>query len=529
MKKAQFLKKRPKKQKDVLNIDSFLINYSWINQKNTIFRSLPPEFIIEHALKIDYPTFDILRKWINAEKNNPMRGSQEEVNERKLREKLKKGIYTKQKKEEDSFRYLRDFSPTVEFKSDQYNRPLKLSRHMFLSKLRHDISSKFNEMFGSAIQITRGLYQISLNLDMALNELKYNIQGKELNKVYVISFLNLYAIKRNITPQDIKYGIIRGLMQDITFVELNGNRLRVGLNVFHLMTLLGWEDAFKFEGLCLYFEILINNLVIGIKSFIERLWRFTHNFSVKKNIPKEIKKEFTGLNKSNKWITPLETIYSILERIEKGYDFKEFILKDPTIKLNFDYNNGETLFLLNSLRNSYIHSSPKSISGVDKEELVIQKNSEIQSYDIYNLYISSPVLIKNKDNKDFSEFLKENGIITSNIDLSDLFTQKEILKYRIKWRAPRILNNMLDNISSPGIHENFPIESIVGIELPELKIFYPYPRKILKRETKPIKEIGDQRKQKISIFNLSDCLNSLFSFFKNLLKLYILNETEIGN
>lgn len=89
-----------------------------------------------------------------------MAGSLEKVNERKVRKKLKEGIYTKQEKNEDCFRYLRDFSPTVEFKSDQYDRALKLSRHMLLSKLRHDISSKHNEMFGSAIQIRTGLYQI---------------------------------------------------------------------------------------------------------------------------------------------------------------------------------------------------------------------------------------------------------------------------------------------------------------------------------------------------------------------------------
>jgi len=133
-------------------------------------------------------------------------------------------------------------------------------------------------MFGSDIILADGLYEISLNLTLALEDLNNNVGKRKLNEINVISFLNTYLTKENIKPYGNKYGIIRGLMQDIIFIESNSNLLRGGLNVFHLMTLLGWKSAFKFEGLTLYFETLINNLVIGIKSFIERIWRNKSNF-----------------------------------------------------------------------------------------------------------------------------------------------------------------------------------------------------------------------------------------------------------
>jgi len=526
MKKIMFLKNLFKKEEPLYEINSFLVNYNWINQKNTIFRSLPPEFIIKHILKIEYPNFKILKQWIIDEKNDPM-GVSNYKNKDIIKKKIKKKIYNIKKKNENYYRLIGDYSPTVSFKSNLYEFPLKLSRYNLLNLLRKDISSKFNEMFGSDIILADGLYEISLNLTLALEDLNNNVGKRKLNEINVISFLNTYLTKENIKPHGNKYGIIRGLMQDIIFIESNSNLLRGGLNVFHLMTLLGWKSAFKFEGLTLYFETLINNLVIGIKSFIERIWRFTHEFFNIKYIKKEIKKEFRDRNCSDKWITPLEIIYSIIEKICTKYDIEKFNQNDSQIKLHFDDNNGETLLLLNNLRNTYIHSIPKSISGVEKEKLISQIQSGIQIYEIFNLYILSIPLIKNLENLDFKNYLNTNNINTSNIDLNNSEIYRKTVKYRIKWRSPTIINNMLDNIESPNLYEKIPGDIFIGVEIPEEKIVYLSPRKIIGRITKQIKEIDFQKSQKISIFNLSDCIDSLFSFLKNLLKFYIINEIKL--
>lgn len=137
-----------------------------------------------------------------------MGGSLGKVN----RKKLKNKIYTKKIKNEDTVRYIGDFSPPVEFKSDQFNSSIKLSRHLLLVKLKNDISSKFDQMFGSDIQLKGGLHQISLYLDMALNDLMHNVRERKFHEINVISFLNLYKMKKDINPQEQNYGIIRGLI-----------------------------------------------------------------------------------------------------------------------------------------------------------------------------------------------------------------------------------------------------------------------------------------------------------------------------
>lgn len=155
------------------------------------------------------------------------------------------------------------------------------------------------------------------------------------------------------------------------FIESNLNRFRGGLNVFHLMTLIGWESAFKFEGLCLFFETITNNLVVGIRSFIERLWRFTHDFSTIYSKKSVIATEFKEKAYSENWITSLEELYSVVDIIDLNYNFEKFIENFPSINLNFDYNNGEILLLLNKLRNTYIHLSPWSVLGVKKSRFLI--------------------------------------------------------------------------------------------------------------------------------------------------------------
>ncbi len=342
--------------------------------------------------------------------------------------------------------------------------------------------------------------------------------------------LKQFILKNAIDTNTQKYALIRGLMQDIILAQSCLIRLRAGLNVFHVISVLGWE-IFNFDGLCLYFETLTNTIIVSIRSFIDKLWRMTHNFFLNKDkkITATIQNEIPNCNKFS--ITSLERVYSIISTLHNVHKISPYQRDRHNFGLMFDFTNADTLFLINELRNNYIHGEPSpNISGVIRRDYITSEETPKRS-SRYDIYISTTPLIKikNLDNsgyKDFRKFLEKQGLDLSKLDYWD------VLEKRILWRAPPEIQDTIKFDHFPDLYSSsipLVVKEITHIEREEkgnMEViqYFEHDKKILECMITQLKSAEISGYYKISLYNLSDCMWSLFDTLKTLLKVFLMKK-----
>lgn len=290
------------------------------------------------------------------------------------------------------------------------------------------------------------------------------------------------------------------------------------------MNILGYGYLFYLDGLCLYYETILNPIFVSIKSLIERFWRITHNFFLgsNKELKEIIKTEIPNCQNDSRWMGCLEEIYSIINCLYREHGIIPFEKQDKNFDLFLDYSNAETLLLINIIRNSYIHSDPRTSSGIEKEDLKIIVNKQPFTFTIYDFFISNPKLFHKIDGG-FKQYLIRKNLNISAIDLDDAYYQEVVLKReRILWRAPSIMEDMLKythNISLYGIYRPSGKIHIFGPHE-----YYEYNQEIVDYNEITLKDVQREGEVKISLFNLSDCLWSLFDSLDRLLISFLMKK-----
>jgi hypothetical protein len=474
------------------------LDYDWLKKRNVEVRCQNNRTIMNRYLKIEKPDFETLRRWIMEQHNDKSN---------KKNNNLSKTTKT-----------------IVEFNSKKLKKSIKISLFNLIWKLSSELSSKTSFKDYNNLSLLGGLSEIT-------NDLSWAIGGREILddvdplSVRVMFLLNQYILKYNIDLITKKYALIRGLMQDVLLVQSNLIKLRASLNTFHIMSILGFDYLFDIDSLCLYLEMLINTIVTGIRSYIEKLWRVVHNFSNERDIKNKIAKEIPNCY-DKKWITSLEEVYSIITVLHRKHNINPPSIKNQSLNpgLYFNlYNDATTLFIVNDLRNAHIHrDSP--VSGANKDDLNIQINENEIVLTRYSLYYSIPFIKKGSIIGGFKDYLTNEDINLSNVD--DL----DILYYRTKWRTPPELNEILGLFQMPTLFTpDLPERSHIELKwkIPgnnETMEYQEYKQKVLNVYSTAIKDMNITGFRQISIFNLSDCIWSLFDSLKRLLKSFLIKK-----
>ncbi len=504
-----------------------ILDYDWLKKGNVDVRSQNNRtIIINRYLKIEKPDFETLRKWIleqhkdNSESTNNNSTNTEKISLSNQNDDKITGLY--QINCESSKRYIFDKSPTVEFKTKKLVDSIKTSRFNLIMKLKSELSSKRNYRDYDGLSLFGGLSEMTRDLSCAFGGTEI-LDDVDPLSVRVMFLLNQFILKNRIDVITKEYALIRGLMQDILSVQSNLIRLRASLNTFHIMSILGFDYLFDIDSLCLYLETLINSIATGIRSYIEKLWRVVHDFSTTRNSKKTISNE---LPNCGHWITSLEEIYSIIITLHRKHYIKPPHIKNRTLNpdLYFNlHNDATTLFVVNDLRNAHIHrDSP--VSGADKEELEILINKEQRKLTRYKFYYSRKLMNKESLDGDFKKYL-----INQDVDLTNA-NDRALLYYRVKWRAPPELKEILHLHHYPTLFTtDLPQKSHMELkwEIPginETFSYQEYEQIVLNINSSPIKDINKIGFCRISVFNLSDSIWSLFNTLKRLLKAFLIKK-----
>ena len=512
-----------------LDFKKDFLDYDWLKKGNIEVRSQNNRTIMYSYLKIEQPDFETLKEWISKQQNKK---SEKSKNESSKHVKISKNNHENieftnvyQVNGETSGRFIYDKSPSVKFKSKKLKECIKISRYNLILKLMEEMSSKTSFRSFDNLSLFGGLRNITNDLSFAIGGTNIVDNVDPLN-VRVMFLLNQYILKNNININTKEYALLRGLMHDVLLVQSNQIKLRASLNTFHIMSILGFDYLFDIDSFCLYLEALIKTISTGIKSYIEKFWRVVHGFSNIRNPKEIICNEISNCKNKSQWVTSLEEVYSIIVFLHKKHNINPPHIENHTLNrgLYFNlHNDALTLFIVNDLRNAYIHrDSP--ISGADKEELDIQINQEKRTLTRYNFFYSNKLINKRGLDNDFKNYLINESIDLSNADELDL------LYYRIKWRVPAELNEILDYYHYPTLF-TFGLPQKSHIELKREMLgnkstfsYQEYKQKVLNIKTSSIKVISKIGYRKISIFNLSDCMWSLFDTLKRLLKAFLIKK-----